>query len=151
MRLRTEGARRAMDGIRATLARFGVAFDTYVSEASLEEAGEIEEAIERLRAAGTIYEADGAVWFRSTDFGDDKDRIVVRSSGRHTYFAADCAYVIDKFRRGFDHLVYVWGADHHGDVVRVKGAARHSATTTAGSSCSSISSSRSSAAASRWR
>jgi arginyl-tRNA synthetase len=124
VRLRIEGARRAMDEIRATLARFGVVFDTYVSEASLADAGEIDEAIERLRASGTIYEADGAVWFRSTDFGDDKDRPVIRSNGVHTYFAADCAYVVDKFRRGFDHLVYVWGADHHGDVVRVKGAAQ---------------------------
>ncbi len=123
VRLRTEGARRAMDGIRETLARFGVAFDTFVSEATLEERGEIGEAIDRLFAAGKVYEADGATWFRSTDFGDDKDRILVRSNGRHTYFGADCAYLIDKFRRGFDHLVYVWGADHHGDVVRVKGAA----------------------------
>ena len=122
VRLRTEGARRAMDDIRATLARFGVVFDTYVSEASLAEAGEIDEAVERLRAAGSVYEADGAVWFRSTDFGDDKDRPLIRSNGRHTYFAADCAYVIDKFRRTFEHLVYVWGADHHGDIVRVKGA-----------------------------
>jgi len=122
VRLRTEGARRAMDDIRATLARFGVVFDTYVSEASLAEAGEIDEAVERLRAAGSVYEADGAVWFRSTDFGDDKDRPLIRSNGRHTYFAADCAYVIDKFRRAFEHLVYVWGADHHGDIVRVKGA-----------------------------
>ena len=123
VRLRAEGARRAMDGIRVTLARFSIAFDSYVSEASLEEAGEITEAIERLRAAELIYEADGAVWFRSTTYGDDKDRIVIRSNGRHTYFAADLAYLIDKFRRGFDHLIYVWGADHHGDVARVKGAA----------------------------
>jgi arginyl-tRNA synthetase len=124
VRLRAEGARIAMEGIRTTLARFGVVFDSFVSEASLHERGEIEEAIERLRSAGQIYEAEGAVWFRSTDFGDDKDRIVIRSNGRHTYFGADCAYLIDKFRRGFDHLIYVWGADHHGDVVRVKGAAR---------------------------
>jgi arginyl-tRNA synthetase len=123
VRLRTEGARRAMDGIRASLARFGVLFDTYVSEATLEERGEIGEAIDRLVAAGKVYEANGATWFRSTDYGDDKDRIVIRSNGRHTYFGADCAYLIDKFRRGFDHLIYVWGADHHGDVVRVKGAA----------------------------
>jgi arginyl-tRNA synthetase len=123
VRLRLEGARRAMDGIRATLARFGVSFDTYVSEATLEERGEIGESIDRLFAAGKIYEADGATWFRSTDYGDDKDRIVIRSNGKHTYFGADCAYLIDKFGRGFDHLIYVWGADHHGDVVRVKGAA----------------------------
>ena len=123
VRLRAEGARRAMEGIRATLARFNIAFDTFVSEASLQDAGEITEAIDRLRAADLIFEDEGAVWFRSTTFGDDKDRIVVRSNGRHTYFGADCAYVVDKFRRGFDHLIYIWGADHHGDVVRVKGAA----------------------------
>jgi arginyl-tRNA synthetase len=121
--LRAEGARLAMDGIRESLARFGVVFDTFVSEATLEERGEIAEAIDRLAAAGKVYEADGAMWFRSTDYGDDKDRIVIRSNGKHTYFGADCAYLVDKFRRGFDHLIYVWGADHHGDVVRVKGAA----------------------------
>jgi arginyl-tRNA synthetase len=124
LRMRAEGAERAMEEIRSTLARFGVVFDTYVSEASLTEKGEIAEAIERMRAVGAVYEAEGAVWFRSTEHGDDKDRPLVRSSGLHTYFAADCAYVIDKFSRGFDHLVYVWGADHHGDVVRVKGAAQ---------------------------
>jgi arginyl-tRNA synthetase len=64
------------------------------------------------------------VWFRSTAFGDDKDRVVIRSSGRHTYFAADCAYLVEKFARGFDHLIYVWGADHHGDIARVRGAAQ---------------------------
>jgi arginyl-tRNA synthetase len=71
-----------------------------------------------------VFDAEGAVWFRSTAFGDDKDRPLLRSNGDHTYFAADCAYVIDKFRRGFDLLIYVWGADHHGDVARVKGAAQ---------------------------
>ena len=95
-----------------------------MSEASLAEKHEIEQAIERLREAGHIYEEDGAVWFRSTTFGDDKDRVVIRSNGMHTYFAADIAYVVDKFSRGFDHLIYVWGADHHGGVVRVKGAAQ---------------------------
>jgi arginyl-tRNA synthetase len=124
VRLRSEGARRAMDTIRATLARFGVTFDAFVSEASLAEKGEIVDAIERLRAAGAVYESEGATWFHSTDVGDDKDRPLVRSNGIHTYFAADCAYMIDKFARGYDHLIYVWGADHHGDVVRVKGAAR---------------------------
>jgi arginyl-tRNA synthetase len=123
VQIRAEGARIAMDGIRETLRRFGVVFDTYVSEATLEERGEIAEAIERLRAAGKIDEHDGAVWFRSTDYGDDKDRIVIRSNGQHTYFGADCAYLVDKFRRGFDHLIYVWGSDHHGNVVRIKGAA----------------------------
>ena len=124
LKMREYGAGIAMVGIRETLARFGVEFDTYRHEATLSELGEIDEAIKRLREAGVIYDHEGAVWFRSTDYGDDKDRVVIRSNGIHTYFGADCAYVIDKFRRGFDHLVYVWGADHHGDVVRVKGAAQ---------------------------
>jgi arginyl-tRNA synthetase len=123
VRLREEGARRVLEGIRATLDRFGVRFDVYMHEATLAQRGEIEAAVERLRAAGYAYDADGAVWFRSTAFGDDKDRVVIRSNGLHTYFGADCAYVIDKFSRGFDHVVYVWGADHHGDVARIRGAA----------------------------
>jgi arginyl-tRNA synthetase len=123
VRLRGEGARRAMEQVRATLRRFGVAFDTYFLEASLVEKGEIALAIERLRRAGYVYEADGATWFRSTAFGDDKDRVAIRSDGTHTYFGADIAYVLDKFSRGFDHLIYVWGADHHGDIARVKGVA----------------------------
>ena len=108
--MREYGAGIAMGWIRRTLARFGVEMDTYMSEASLAERGEIEEAIERLRASGDAYEAEGAVWFRSTAYGDDKDRVVIRSNGIHTYFGADCAYLIDKFSRGFDHLLYVWGA-----------------------------------------
>ena len=123
VRLRDEGARRAMKQIRATLERFGVTFDSYFLEASLVEKGEIAQTIERLREGDVVYEAEGATWFRSTAFGDDKDRVAIRSDGTHTYFGADIAYVLDKFSRGFDHLVYVWGADHHGDVARVKGAA----------------------------
>jgi arginyl-tRNA synthetase len=123
VRLREAGARIAMAEIRTTLARFGVSFDSYLLEASLGDRGEIAEAVERLRGAGYVYEADGASWFRSTAFGDDKDRVVIRSDGTHTYFGADLAYLLDKFGRGFDHLIYVWGADHHGDVARVRGAA----------------------------
>jgi len=122
--LREEGARRVLEGIGATLDRFGVRFDSYISEHQLAESGEIDAAVHRLREAGYVYESEGAVWFRSTAFGDDKDRPLIRGNGTHTYFAADCAYLIDKFARGFDHLMYVWGADHHGDVVRVKGAAQ---------------------------
>ncbi|MEX2406711.1 MAG: arginine--tRNA ligase, partial [Actinomycetota bacterium] len=124
VRLRDEGVKRVLEWIRATLDRFGVRFDVFTSESVLVERGEVAEAVERLRTAGLAYEAEGAVWFRSTAFGDDKDRVLTRTDGRHTYFAADCAYLIDKFSRGFDHLVYVWGADHHGDVVRVRGAAQ---------------------------
>ena len=123
-RLRDEAVQRVLPQIRSTLDRFGVRFDVYTSERTLAERGEIELAVQRLRRAGLAYDADGAVWFRSTEFGDDKDRVLIRSNGRHTYFAADCAYVIDKFSRGFDHVVYVWGADHHGDVARVRGAAQ---------------------------
>ncbi|HZD17019.1 MAG TPA: arginine--tRNA ligase [Actinomycetota bacterium] len=124
VRLRAEGVSRVLGWIGATLERFGVSFDAYVSESSLAERGEIRAAVERLRAAGYAYEAGGAMWFRSTAFGDDKDRVVIRSNGAHTYFGADCAYVIDKLDRGFDHVIYVWGADHHGNVARVRGAAQ---------------------------
>jgi arginyl-tRNA synthetase len=122
-RIRDAAAERVLGWIRATLERFGVRFDSFVSESDLAARGEIDLAIERLRSAGYVYEAEGAVWFRSTAFGDDKDRPLVRSAGTHTYFAADCAYLIDKFSRGFDHLLYVLGADHHGDVARIQGAA----------------------------
>jgi arginyl-tRNA synthetase len=119
-----EGSRRVLAQIAATLERFGVRFDAFFSERTLHETGEVEEAVARLREADLAYDAEGAVWFRSAGFGDDKDRVLIRSTGAPTYFAADCAYLLDKFRRGFDHLVYVWGADHHGDIARMKGAAR---------------------------
>jgi arginyl-tRNA synthetase len=122
--VRGAAADRVLGWIDATLARFNVRFDSYVSEAALARKGEIAQAIDQLRASGHAYEAEGAVWFRSTAFGDDKDRVLVRSDGRHTYFGADCAYLIDKVARGFDHLIYVWGADHHGDIARVRGAAQ---------------------------
>jgi arginyl-tRNA synthetase len=122
--IRQAAAERVLGWIDDSLARFNVRFDSYVSEADLAARGEIDEAIERLRDGEHAYEADGAVWFRSTDFGDDKDRVLVRSNGTHTYFGADCAYLINKFSRGFDRIVYVWGADHHGDIVRVHGAAQ---------------------------
>ena len=122
--IREEAGYTVLGWIKRTLENFRVRFDSYRSERDLFEAGEIEVAIGRLRDAGYVYEAEGAVWFRSTAFGDDKDRVVIRSNGVHTYFGADCAYLVDKFSRGFDHVVYVWGADHHGDLVRVKGAAK---------------------------
>ena len=90
---------------------------------SLHDEGWVERAIERLRAGGHVYEQDGALWFRSTAFGDDKDRVIIRSNGEPTYFAADIGYVTEKFSRGFDHLIYIWGADHHGTVARVRNAA----------------------------
>jgi len=123
-KLQQLAAGRVLEQIAVTLERFGVRFDSYMHERVLEDKGEIAAAVDRLREAGYAYEKDGATWFRSTAFGDDKDRPIVRSNGKHTYFGADCAYLIDKFGRGFDHLLYVWGADHHGDVARVRGAAQ---------------------------
>src|SRR6266511_2735468 len=122
--LMEEGRRRMFEAIMQTLARFGVRFDTFKTEAELVDSGKVAEAVERLRQAGYAYDADGAVWFRSTDFGDDKDRVLIRRTGEPTYFAKDCAYLLDKASRGFDRMVYVWGADHHGDVKRVLGAAQ---------------------------
>jgi arginyl-tRNA synthetase len=114
---------RVREGIEASLERLGVHFDVWKSEGSLHAEGWVERAIERLRAAGHLYEQDGALWFRSTAFGDDKDRVIIRSDGRPTYFAADIGYVTEKFSRGFEHLIYIWGADHHGTVARLRNAA----------------------------
>jgi arginyl-tRNA synthetase len=111
-------------GIEASLAHLGVRFDVWTTEASLHDDGWVDRALAKLRAAGHIYEQDGATWFRSTDFGDDKDRVIVKSDGSRTYFAADIGYVEEKFSRGFDHLIYIWGADHHGTVARVRNAAK---------------------------
>jgi arginyl-tRNA synthetase len=110
-------------GIERSLDRLGVHFDVWTTERSLYDDGWVQRAIERLRKGGFVYEQDGALWFRSTDFGDDKDRVVLRSNGMPTYFASDVGYVTEKFSRGFDHLIYVWGADHHGTVARVRNAA----------------------------
>ncbi len=117
-------AARVRLGIETSLERLGVHFDVWKSEASLHSEGWVERAIDRLRAGGHVYDQDGALWFRSTAFGDDKDRVIIRSDGRPTYFAADIGYVTEKFSRGFDHLIYIWGADHHGTVARVRNAAQ---------------------------
>ncbi|HEX5828474.1 MAG TPA: arginine--tRNA ligase [Candidatus Limnocylindrales bacterium] len=114
---------RVREGIEGSLARLGVRFDVWKSEASLHDEGWVERAVERLREAGHVYEQDGATWFRSTSFGDDKDRVIYRSDGRPTYFAADIGYVTEKFSRGFDHLIYIWGVDHHGTIARNRNAA----------------------------
>ena len=109
---------RIRKGIEASLANLGVRFDVWTTEGSLLENGWVDRAIDRLRQGGHLYEQDGATWFRSTAFGDDKDRVVVRSDGTLTYFAFDIGYVTEKFSRGYDHLIYIWGADHHGTVAR---------------------------------
>ncbi len=114
---------RVRAGIEESLARLAVHFDVWKSEASLHRDGWVMRAVERLQAGGHIFEQDGATWFRSTTFGDDKDRVVFRSNGEPTYFASDIGYVSEKFSRGFDRLIYIWGADHHGTVARVRNAA----------------------------
>jgi len=119
----TWAAGRVREGIEASLAGLGVRFDVWTSEARLHDDGWVARAVDRLREHGQVYEEDGAVWFRSTAFGDDKDRVIYRSNGEPTYFAADIGYVTEKFSRGFDHLIYVWGADHHGTVARLRNAA----------------------------
>jgi arginyl-tRNA synthetase len=115
---------RVRGGIEASLARLGVRFDVWTSESRLHREGWVDRAIQRLRDNGHVYEQDGAVWFRSTTFGDDKDRPLIRSTGEPTYLAADVGYLLDKFSRGFDHLLYIWGADHHGYIARTRGAAQ---------------------------
>ena len=109
-------------GIRRDLEEFGVTFDEWFSERALVDAGDVGRAVERLRERGHVYGHEGALWFRSTDFGDEKDRVLVRENGESTYFASDVAYAANKFERGFERAIYVWGADHHGYIARVKAA-----------------------------
>ncbi len=109
-------------GIRRDLASFGVAFDRWFSEQSLYDSGRVAQTIEAFRDRGLVYENDGALWFKSTAFGDEKDRVVVRKNGQTTYFASDIAYHQEKFERGFDRVIDVWGADHHGYIARMTAA-----------------------------
>jgi len=113
--MRVEGQRRMLLNQRLTLQRFGVEFDVWFSERSLHDEGAVERVVELLKQLGHLYEKDGALWLRTTDFGDDKDRVIVRSTDRMAaYLAADLAYFMDKLRRGFERLIYLVGADHHG-------------------------------------
>jgi arginyl-tRNA synthetase len=112
-----------LEAMQASLHRFGVEFDVWFSERSLHASGAVEHALDELRKQGHVFELDGAVWLRTTDFGDDKDRVLIRSNGEPTYFAADAAYYINKRERGFDRCVYMLGADHHGYVNRLKAIA----------------------------
>jgi arginyl-tRNA synthetase len=107
---------------RNDLMEFGVAFDTWFSEQSLFDNGDVAHAVQFLEQGHYLYQQDGAQWFRSTDFGDEKDRVVQRENGQYTYFASDIAYHLNKFERGFERVIDVWGADHHGYIPRVKGA-----------------------------
>lgn len=108
--------------IKDDLERFGVHYDNWFSEKSLVENNSVQIALKVLKENGYSYEKDGAIWFSSTKFGDEKDRVLVRENGTHTYFASDIAYHLDKYNRGFDRLINIWGADHHGYIARIKAA-----------------------------
>ncbi len=119
-RVLTHAVRGILDDIREDLAEFGVTFDSWYSERSLSDSGAIDRAIASLEAAGHAYRKDGALWFKSTAYGDEKDRVMVRDNGIKTYFASDIAFVLNKRERGFEHLLYIWGADHHGYITRLR-------------------------------
>ena len=109
-----------VDEIRSDLLQFGVEYQTWFSEQSLIDSGAVQGAVDELKENTVLYQNDGAWWFRTTDFGDEKDRVVLRANGNHTYFATDIAYHQDKVRRQFDRVINIWGADHHGYIKRVK-------------------------------
>jgi arginyl-tRNA synthetase len=119
---RAWGCKSALDEMRTELEKFGVTFDCWFSETTLHESGRLRQVIDRLLNAGEAYEDGGAIWLRTTSRGDDKDRVLIRSNGHPTYFAADIAYHEDKLERGFEHLINIWGADHHGYVPRMTAA-----------------------------
>jgi arginyl-tRNA synthetase len=119
-RVLDHAVRGILGDIREDLAEFGVTFDSWYSERSLSDSGAIDRAIAALEAAGLAYVKDGALWFKSTAYGDEKDRVIVRDNGIRTYFASDIAFVLNKRERGFEHLLYIWGADHHGYIVRLR-------------------------------
>lgn len=113
-----------LDAIRSNLSQFGVDYDVWFSEKTLHESGAVSSAIDELRAKGFIYENEGALWLKTTAFGEEKDEVLVRGNGVPTYFAADIAYHKNKFDRGFKWVINIWGADHHGHVARLKGAVK---------------------------
>jgi len=108
--------------IKETLLSFGVSYDVWFSEQDLHKKGVVREIVDRLNSMGFLYEHDGALWFKAGEFGVEKDEVILRSNGAPTYFAADIAYHFNKFQRGFDRVINIWGADHHGHVARMKGA-----------------------------
>ena len=105
---------------RDLLDKFRVNFDNFYSELTLHKSGKVDECVQKLRNSGKIYEKEGAVWFKSSDYGDDQDRVIKKADGSNTYLTADIAYHVDKLERGFDRMINIWGADHHGYVARVK-------------------------------
>lgn len=120
---RSRGVALMFEEIKASLHAFGVDFDVYTHEESLHESGAVARALEQLKSSGVLFEHDGAWWLRSTDFGDDKDRVVIKSDGNEAYIAGDIAYIRDKHERGADRCIYLLGADHHGYISRLKAAA----------------------------
>ena len=120
--LRRFGVEHLISGIRTDLEDFRVSFDVWFSETSLYQSGEITDTLEKLKAGGHTFEEDGALWLKSTAFGDDKDRVLIKSDGTYTYLTPDIAYHRNKIERGFDKLINVWGADHHGYIPRMKAA-----------------------------
>ncbi|KAA0103229.1 arginine--tRNA ligase [Mycolicibacterium sp. P1-5] len=120
---RAKGVDLMFDHIKESLHEFGTDFDVYTHEDSMHTSGRVDEAIAKLRQTGNIYEKDGATWLRTTEFGDDKDRVVIKSDGQPAYIAGDLAYYLDKRQRGFDLCIYMLGADHHGYIARLKAAA----------------------------
>jgi arginyl-tRNA synthetase len=120
---REEGYRRQLDEQRRVLDDFRTHFDVWSSERTLHDSGAVERGLDKLREQGHMFEQDGATWLRTTDFGDDKDRVLLRSNGELTYFASDTAYYVDKRERGFDRCIYLLGADHHGYVGRLRALA----------------------------
>ena len=116
------GLNSILGDIREDLGEFGAQYQVWFSERSLTSNGDVDKALQLLQEKGYLYEAEGNLWFRSTDFGDDKDRVVRRANGQTTYFASDIAYHMNKFERGFDKVINIWGADHHGYITRVKAA-----------------------------
>ncbi len=122
MQVFNAGLESILADIREDLGEFGVEYQCWFSERSLTSSGDVDQALERLQQSGHLYEKEGNLWFRSTDYGDDKDRVVRRANGQTTYFASDIAYHMNKFERGFDKVINVWGADHHGYITRVKAA-----------------------------
>lgn len=119
---RTYGLEKELAKIKRDLARFGVQFDEWYSESSLYENDKVTVVLDALRAKGQVYEQDGAVWLSSTTFGDDKDRVLVKNDGSYTYLTPDAAYHMDKYGRGYDEMINIWGADHHGYIPRMKAA-----------------------------
>ncbi|WP_300464727.1 arginine--tRNA ligase [Desulfobacula sp.] len=113
-------AKKILDGIKEDLSSFGVTFDQWFSEQSLYDSGRVQKAIDAFTARDLIYEHEGALWFRTQDYGDEKNRVVVRNNGLTTYFASDIAYHMEKYERGFDRVIDVWGADHHGYIKRME-------------------------------